>query len=246
MEYIVEIDEFSGPFDLLLHLIKKSKVDIFDISINEVTQQYIDYINVMEQLNLEVASEYLEMAAELIYMKSKMLLPNKKITEESEYEEDPREALITRLIEYKKYKEVSTDLDEMNDSRQLIFTKLPSNLDQFKPEVTVELEEGIEVYDLIRAFQKMMERKAMQKPLETRLAKREISVSERMDDIMRILDLNEGQKVLFDDIFDLYDRTYIVATFLAILELARKFKIYIEQDNLFDEIYLSKSGGMND
>ncbi len=244
MEYIVEINDFSGPFDLLLHLIKKSEVDIFDISINEVTKQYIDYIHMMEQLNLEIASEYLDMAAELIYMKSKLLLPNRKIDSESEFEEDPREALISRLIEYKKYKDVSSSLDDMNENRQLIFTKLPSNLEKFKPEVTVELEEGIEVYDLIRAFQKMMERKAMQKPLETRLAKREISVSERMDDIMKILEINEGSKILFDEIFDLYDRTYIVATFLAILELARKFKIYIEQDSLFDEIYLSKSGGL--
>ena len=245
MEYIIEIDDFSGPFDLLLHLIKKAKVDIFDISINEVTKQYISYIEMMEDLHLEVASEYLEMAAELIYMKSKMLLPSNKITEDSEYEEDPREALINRLIEYKKYKEVSSTLDEMNDNRQLIFTKIPSSLEEFKPEPVVELEEGIEVYDLIRAFQKMMERKAMQKPLETRLAKREVSVSDRMDDIIRLFDIKEKEQILFDDLFDLYDRTYIVATFLAILELARKFKILIKQDSLFDEIHICKSGGMN-
>ncbi|MEG0266888.1 MAG: segregation/condensation protein A, partial [Bacilli bacterium] len=97
MNYVIEIKDFEGPLDLLLHLIKESKVDIFDVSINDVTKQYMNYLNLMEQLNLNIASEYLVMAAELIEIKSYILLPKKKILEEDEFEEDPRENLIKKL-----------------------------------------------------------------------------------------------------------------------------------------------------
>ena len=107
MNYTIEINNFEGPLDLLLHLIKKAELDICEISIVEITKQYLDYINLMESMNLNIASEYLTMAAELIEIKSSILLPKKKIDNEDDYEEDPKENLINRLIEYEKYKEIS-------------------------------------------------------------------------------------------------------------------------------------------
>ena len=112
-KYIVTIDNFDGPLDLLLHLIKEEDIDIYDIKIEDITKQYLNYIKRMKELNLEIASEYLVMASELIEMKSKMLLPKKKEQDEDNYEEDPREILIERLLAYKKYKEVTNNFKDL-------------------------------------------------------------------------------------------------------------------------------------
>lgn len=130
MEYKVILNDFEGPLDLLLHLIKQSNISIYDISIDQITKQYMDYINKMEELNLTVASEYLIMAAELIEIKSSSLLP-KQETHEDEYEEDRREKLISRLIEYEQYKNITKSLKELETSRKDIYTKLPSELTEF-------------------------------------------------------------------------------------------------------------------
>ena len=122
------IDKFEGPLDLLLHLIKEDNIDIYDIKIETITKQYLDYIESMKELNLSVASEYLVMAAELIEMKSKLLLPKKQLEETDEYEEDPREVLIEKLLIYKRYKEVTSEFKELESSRKMIFTKEPFNL----------------------------------------------------------------------------------------------------------------------
>ena len=137
MEYKVILNDFEGPLDLLLHLIKQSNISIYDISIDQITKQYMDYINKMEELNLTVASEYLIMAAELIEIKSSSLLP-KQETHEDEYEEDRREKLISRLIEYEQYKNITKSLKDLETSRKDIYTKLPSELTEFN--VTEEKE----------------------------------------------------------------------------------------------------------
>ena len=126
MEYEVKIDAFEGPLDLLLHLIKESKVDIWDIKIVEITDQYLNYIKSMEKLNLNIASDYLVMASELMEMKSKLLLPRTKLEEEEE-EEDPREKLIQRLIEYQKYKDMTKNFKELEENRREFYTKSPES-----------------------------------------------------------------------------------------------------------------------
>ena len=131
MQYNFVINDFEGPLDLLLHLIKTSKMDIYDLSIEEITKQYLDFIKSMKELNLDIASEYLVMASELIEIKSKLLLPNNKDLDEDEYEEDPREALINRLLEYKKYKDMIDTFKELESSRKDIFTKEPINLSNY-------------------------------------------------------------------------------------------------------------------
>ena len=133
-KYIVTIDNFDGPLDLLLHLIKEEDIDIYDIKIEDITKQYLNYIKRMKELNLEIASEYLVMASELIEMKSKMLLPKKKEQDEDNYEEDPREILIERLLAYKKYKEVTNNFKDLELSRKLILTKEPENLSYYAKE----------------------------------------------------------------------------------------------------------------
>ena len=132
MDYSVKIDEFEGPLDLLLHLIKEDNIDIYDISIDKITKDYLDYINKMEELNINVASSYLVMASELMEIKSKSLLPSNKKEEVSENEEEvSRERLISKLIEYKKYKEITNSFKELESLRKEIYIKSPENIKNY-------------------------------------------------------------------------------------------------------------------
>lgn len=237
MEYTVTIDKFEGPLDLLLHLIKQADIDICDISILEITKQYMEYIDKMEEMNLNIASEYLIMAAELLEMKSNMLLPRPKL-EDDEYEEDPREKLIKRLLEYEQYKQVTNDFKELELSRKEVYTKEPSDLKEFKVEVD-ETGSG-SVDDLLLAFQKFLERKELDKPLNTKITNKEYSVGVRSNEIRTIL--KNKKKLYFDELFEEFNKTYLVVTFLSILNLARKQELRIEQENNFEKIYLTAEG----
>ncbi len=229
MDYSVTIDQFEGPLDLLLHLVKDSKMDIFDIKIDLITTQYLDYIEKMEQLNLDIASNYLVMASELIEMKSKLLLPKK---EEEIEEEDPKENLINRLIEYQQYKEISRVLKEKENLRKEIYTKLPESISIYREEVVVS--EEVSLDDLVSAFEKFLKRQKEAAPLLTKVTTKELSVEERRVGIKRLL--KEKGRVLFTDLFESFDKGYVVVTFLAILEMARKNELFITQDKRFSEI----------
>ena len=176
MKYEIIIDKFHGPLDLLLHLIKQSNIDIYDISIIEITKQYLDYIEKMEELNLDIASEYLITAAELLEIKSASLLP-KNEKNEDDFEEDPKERLINRLIEYEKYKKMTSTFKELEEYRMEVYTKEPNNLLEFKD--SNEEDYGVDINDLIKAFSKFMENKILQKPLNTKITNKEYSVSVR-------------------------------------------------------------------
>lgn len=239
MEYKIAINNFDGPLDLLLHLIKQSNIDIFEISIEEITKQYLEYIKAMEELNLNIASEYLSMAAELIEMKSSILLPNKK-TEEDELEEDPRQKLINRLLEYKQYKEVSSVFKNLEELRKEIHTKEPSDLSIYRDNEEVKLMDDLTLDDLMAAFQKFLERKRLEAPLATKITTKEYSVSERSSDIKRIL--RDKKKVCFDELFEEYNKSYVIVTFLSILDLARKHELMIKQDNNFNKIFIVAKG----
>lgn len=232
MEYEVKIDAFEGPLDLLLHLIKESKVDIWDIKIVEITDQYLNYIKSMERLNLNIASDYLVMASELMEMKSKLLLPRTKLDEEEE-EEDPREKLIQKLIEYQKYKDMTKNFKELEENRHKFYTKPPESLKEYAPEGVIS-NTDLSLDDLMKAFQKFLDRKEHEKPLATTVTKREITVEERSKDIKRIL--KEKKKVNFFELFDVLTKEYIVVTFLTVLEMARRQELTIYQENNFDNI----------
>jgi segregation and condensation protein A len=186
MEMDFVINDFEGPLDLLLHLIKESKMDIMNIEIEEITKQYMDFLNKQEKMNLEVSSEYLVLASELLEIKSKLLLPNNKSDDLESEEEDPREELVNRLLEYQAYKDITKVLQEKEVLRRDIYTKSPENIKNYIDEVT-EIHADVSLDDLISAFQKFYQRKIDSKPLNTKVTVNEISVSSRRYDIKRIL-----------------------------------------------------------
>lgn len=227
-----KINEFEGPLDLLLHLIKESKMDIMNIEIESITKQYMDYLEEQEKMNLEIASEYLVLASELLEIKSKMLLPSYK-DENEEEEEDPREELINRLLEYQAYKEITKVLQEKESLRREIYTKSPENIKNYIDEVK-EINIDVSLDDLVEAFKKYLQRKQDNKPLKTKVTVNEISVSSRRHDIKRLL--KTKKKVSFFELFPVISKEYVVATFLAILEMAKSQELRITQNDTFDDI----------
>ena len=234
MHYVTKINEFEGPLDLLLHLIKKSNIDIYDISLSDITDQYLEYIHQMEELNLDIASEYLVMATELLEYKSRSLLP-KKIEDDKE-EEDPKEELIKRLVDYKKYKEITSEFKKLEDIRSEIYTKPPSNINEYDEKVINNSE--LSVNDLISAFKKFIDRKEYEKPLNTKITTKELSVSDRIIKIKEIL--KTKNEVNFIDLFDKLTKDYVVVTFLSILEMSKNKEIEIKQDNNFGNIIIKE------
>ena len=235
------INDFEGPLDLLLHLIKTSKMDIYDISIEKITKQYLDFINKMEELNLDIASEYLVMASELIEIKSKMLLPREKM-DEDEYEEDPKQKLINRLLEYKKYKEMIDDFKSLEEDRRELFTKEPINLNEYRKEVVNEGDISLE--DLLNALNNFLQRKEDEKPKTTKITKKEISVTDRSADIRNIL--KKRKKMSFFELFEIKTKEYVVVTFLSILEMAKNGELQIKQEDNFNEITVNLRGENDD
>lgn len=238
-KYIVTIDNFDGPLDLLLHLIKEQDIDIYDIKIEDITKQYLDYIKHMKELNLEIASEYLVMASELIEMKSKMLLPKKREKEEDDYEEDPRELLIERLLAYKRYKEVTSEFKDLELTRKMIFTREPDNLNRYAKE-----EESIEelgVAELIDAFNNLLKRKELDRPIATKITKKELSVADKVNKIKNIL--RNKKKINFEDIFEVSTKEEVIISFLSVLEMVKKDEILLTQDGNFKNIVISLKEG---
>lgn len=237
MKYEININEFQGPLDLLLHLIKQSNISINEISIDEITKQYLDYIKKMEELNLDIASEYLIMAAELIEIKSSSLLPKKEV-EDDEFEEDPKEKLINKLLEYEQYKKMTDTFKELEEYRQEIYTREPNNLLDFKD--NNEVDYGIDLNDLVSALNKFLEQKELDKPLNTKITNKEYSVAKRSHEIKNIL--KKRKKVNFTDLFEVFTKDYIVITFLSILAMSRKQEIEIEQEYNFKNIIIKEKG----
>lgn len=236
MDYRVTIDQFEGPLDLLLHLIKQSDIEIEEIVVSEITEQYLEYIQKQEEMNLEIASEYLSMAAELIEMKSNHLLPREKKQEEDAFEEDAKERLIRRLQEYQQYKQIVGSLRQLEEDRHLVYTKDPSNLKEYQKEDTT-LSEDITLDRLLEAFQAMLKRKELEKPLHTKITKKEYSVSKRSSEIKELL--KKKKRVEFEELFQEWSKDFVVVTFLSILDLAKKQSLVIEQTHNFDRIILS-------
>lgn len=237
MDIEFKINEFEGPLDLLLHLIKESKMDIMNIEIEKITKQYMDYLDLQEKMNLEIASEYLVLASELIEIKSKMLLPNRKDEESEEDEVDPREELVNRLLEYQAYKEITKVLQEKESLRKEIYTKSPENYKNYVDEVK-EINVDVSLDDLVEAFKKYLARKKDNKPLKTKVTVNEISVSSRRADIKVLL--KKKNKISFFELFPVVSKEYIVATFLAILEMAKSGELTITQNNNFDDIVVEE------
>ena len=233
MELEFRINDFEGPLDLLLHLIKESKMDIMNIEIEKITAQYMNYINSQEKMNLEVSSEYLVLASELLEIKSKMLLPRVKSEDCEDEENDPREELVNRLLEYQAYKDITKVLQEKELLRKEIYTKIPENVSNYVDEVH-EIHADVTLDDLVNALKKYYQRKLESKPLKTKVTVNEISVSSRRSDIKSIL--KDKKCVSFFELFPIVSKDYIVATFLAVLEMAKSRELIIKQDRAFEDI----------
>ena len=234
-DYKVKLEIFEGPLDLLLYLIKRDELDIYDISIERITKQYLEYLQAFKELNIDVAGEFVVMAANLIYIKSRSLLPvDQQPPEEDVEEDDPRWDLIRQLIEYKKFKEAASQLQQRQLEQELVFVREPNGID---PVLAAPLRLGeIGVFQLINAFQAVIKR------IEAREDLREIfgehyTVSDKIEWILQRM--SDGVALKFSELFvRMASRVEIVVTFLALLELIRLRQVNAIQVNPFDEIEL--------
>ena len=235
MTYNFSINDFEGPLDLLLHLIKINKMEIESINIESITSQYLEFIDKMKNESIDVASEYLVMASELIHIKSKALI-NIKDEENDEYEINSEEELKQRLLEYEQIKNITNTFKNLEDNRGKVYTKIPTNLNEYKKDIP--LDTNITLDDLIKAFEDFLNREKLKKPINTKITKKELSVNDRIQSIRTLLD--KKTKIKFIDLFDNYTKPYIVVTFLSILEMTKNEEIKINQENNFGEIILEK------
>ncbi|EJL25979.1 segregation/condensation protein A [Brevibacillus sp. BC25] len=245
MAYSIKLDSFEGPLDLLLHLIDKAEVDIYDIPIAEITEQYLATIDKMQELQLDVASEFVVMAATLLSIKSKMLLPKKEEHVFQQFldmdvdEIDPREELIARLLEYKRYKMLAENLREMEIGRNQVFTRPAENLSPYAREEDHTVT-NVTLYDLINALEKLVKKTKEKEPM-TKVSRDEISIKDRMSEIRQVV--RGGGTVRFSELFTQgATRTEIVTTFLALLELMKAKHITCVQNQLFQDIIICENG----
>ncbi|MCA5012870.1 MULTISPECIES: segregation/condensation protein A [unclassified Enterococcus] len=242
-EMNVKLDVFEGPLDLLLHLIKKLEIDIYDIPIAAVTEQYMNYIHTMKTLELEVAGEYIVMAATLMAIKSKMLLPKQEleVTDDDELltGEDPRDALVAQLLEYRKFKYAAGLLHEKESERSLYFTKEPMDVDEYKEDNPLLEPNQLNTIDLFLAFHAMLEKKKNRQPVETTVAGDDVSIEEKITAIsQKMAQIDRQTPVNFEDFFTSHSKQEIVTTFMALLELMKKGSIHVEQEENYSTILL--------
>ncbi|MEW9674675.1 segregation/condensation protein A [Lentibacillus sp. L22] len=235
--YQVKIDSFEGPLDLLLHLINRYEINIYDIPVAQITEQYMEYIHTMQQLELNVASEYLVMAATLLAVKSQMLLPKQELDMEDEgYEEDPREELMERLIAYRKYKQAAETLKEKEMDNHQIFTRAPVRIPDTETQKPM-VQGDVSIYDMLGALNNMLERKKWKEPLETKINRVDISLEQRMEEVIQVVKQSRDG-ILFDDLFTYRSRSHIVVTFVAILELMKTKQVYCKQEKQLADLYV--------
>jgi segregation and condensation protein A len=238
MTYQCKLEIFEGPLDLLLHLIKEQKLDIYDIPIAQITRQYMDYLEMLQELNLDLVGEYLVMAAELARIKSKILLPAPEVGDEFDAGggEDPRAELMRRLQEYQRYRDAAFELRLKEHDRQQVFVRGG----QIEIEESSEEKESVSasVFDLLKAYQKILNTKSFEKDYEIEI--NELSVTDQIQHIMEIL--NSSESVTFESLFTVLNtRQEVVVTFLAILELMRLKLLRVQQVRHFETIRIYKS-----
>ncbi|MGE0885769.1 MAG: ScpA family protein [Blastocatellales bacterium] len=230
--YRVRLEVFEGPMDLLLYLIKKDEIEIKDIPIARITEQYLEYLSLMRELDIAIAGDFLVMASTLIYIKSKMLLPPApKIEGEEDLNEDPRAELVERLLEYQKFKSAAQMLHSRGEIEAAVYTRGALETDKSNPEVSAT------VFDLLRVFREILKRAESEAEME--IHREEVTMAEKLAQIHARLD--SGEEINVREIFE-QSRTKreLILTFLAFLELVKEFKIHLVQRELFGEIFARK------
>lgn len=238
MAYRIKLQNFEGPLDLLLFLIKKNEVDIYDIPIADITKQYMEYVEIIQLLDLEGASEFILLAATLIRIKAKMLLPRPKSDDDDEEMLDPRMELVTRLIEYKRFKELSFKLSDIEDVQSKFFHR------GFHPDVEkdsddgIELDEDVSLFSLISVFRQVLDR--MPKETFHHVEDIQISLEEQIEFVTNNL-LKVKQISFVDLIAHLRSKLIVVVTFMAVLELIKRGEIIVRQSMPFGEIWIVRA-----
>ena len=235
MQLTFTIKDFEGPLDLLLHLVKASKMDLYNIDIALITKEYLNFINNNDGLSIDASSEYLVMSSELVHLKSKLLLNKNEETEEDEYEFNNPDELSRRLLEYQKIKDITKNFKELEEKRKEVYTKIPSYLEEYQERKLINSNVGLE--DLLNAFESFLKRQKLSEPVDTRITKKELSVEERIVNIKKTLKDKKG-KIKFLELFDDISKPYVIVTFLAILNMAKNNDIKIIQQNNFSDIYI--------
>jgi len=231
-ELTIRLDAFEGPLDLLLHMIKKEELDIWNIPIAHVTEQYLEYLHIMKDLNINVAGEWLMMAATLIYIKSRMLLPSDPSDNNDEEDDDPRMELVYDLLEHQKFKNAAEMLYTREEVENAVWAKPPAEALESGDDVV-----SVTLFDLLRAFHEIVQRFEEQRSIE--IAPEEVTVEQKIADIRRLIMVHD--KILFSTFFEaVRSKRHLIATFLALLELVRMREIRLIQEKNFDEIEISK------
>jgi segregation and condensation protein A len=235
VDYKVKLEVFEGPLDLLLYLIKRDEIDIYDISLERITSQYLEYLQAFKELNIELAGEFIVMAANLIYLKSRSLLPrDQQPPEEDAGEEDPRWELIRQLIEYKKFKEAAAELNLRALEQERIFVRETASTSAIQEPLRLG---EVGIFQLIGAFQTVMKRVEARQDVQEIFNER-FTVSEKIDSILQRV--AAGARVRFSDLFGAAaSRVEVVVTFLALLELIRLKQVRAVQKHVFDEIEIA-------
>lgn len=236
--YKVQVEAFEGPLDLLLHLIKKNEVDIYDIPIAAVTRQYLEYLELMKELNLDVAGDFLVMASTLLQIKSRLLLPV-QVDEEGgeEEEEDPRAELVRRLIEYQKYKEAAQQLEVLPLLGRDAFVR-SGDLPELKEQQLADDVPDVELFELVEAFRRVL----ASLPVQTfhEVGSEQITIADRINDILSLL--QERDSVAFEELFsEGTTRDYLIATFLAVLEICKLKMVKLTQASSFGTIWITRA-----
>lgn len=232
----IHLDGFEGPLDLLLHLIKREELDIWNIPIAHVTEQYLSYLHLMQDLNINLAGDWLVMAATLIYIKSRLLLPPDPVQElaPDEISEDPRKELVYQLLEHQKFKNAAQMLYTREEVENAVWNSPPQDvLEDEKGVVAVTL------FDLLRAFAEVVKRFESQSAME--LDQEDVTIEQKLAELRRLLMVHDS--IMFSSFFDKSpSKRHLIATFLALLELVRLHEILLSQKHAFEEIHITKSG----
>lgn len=232
------INDFEGPLDLLLHLVKTAKMDIYEIDTKYIIDRYLEFIDSLDRNDLDNASEYLVMASELIHLKSRLLLNlDDSSDDESEFSINSEEDLKNKLIEYEKYQNITDMFRQLEEKRSEFFTKVPENLKDFI-EVDNHLEGNLDPNLLKDALVELQKRMNYQKPLNTKITRKELSVEERKIYIRNYL--KKRKNVKFVDLFEDYTKEMVVVTFLSILDMCKNREIILNQKELFGDILIEK------
>lgn len=228
----IRLDAFEGPLDLLLHLIKREEIDIWNIPIAHITEQYLEYLQIMKDLNINLAGEWLVMAATLIYIKSRMLVPQESASDEQNQEEDPRRELVYELLEHQKFKNAAEMLYTREEVENAVWHKPPFDALEDGSEVV-----AVTLFDLLRSFNEVVKRFEAMRGVE--VDKEEITIEEKLADLRRLFLVHD--KLLFSSFFaEARSKHHLIVIFLALLELVRLREVWLYQKKAFAEIYITK------